>query len=142
MGVALDCRQPKSAAYQLLNMKKSKSLKSEIEFNKWLKKTRAINTRVRTNQIIRCYMGSARNVKEKPVKSFGVGDMLILPGKYKICCLQFGLYPRLSLVILALDRYSDGENQRSSSVFKCFEISILALVEGNVVCVTAVSAEG
>ena len=49
MGVALDCRQPKSAAYQLLNMKKSKSLKSEIEFNKWLKKTRAINTRVRTH---------------------------------------------------------------------------------------------
>ena len=47
VGVALDCRQPKSAAYQLLNMKKSKSLKSEIEFNKWLKKTRAINTRVR-----------------------------------------------------------------------------------------------
>ena len=60
MGVALDCRQPKSAAHQLLNMKKSKSLKSEIEFNKWLKKTRAKNTRVRINHGAK---GGARNVK-------------------------------------------------------------------------------
>ena len=75
MGVALDCRQPKSAAYQLLNMKKSKSLKSEIEFNKWLKKTRAINTRVRTNHFFRCHRGSARNVKEKPVKEFISRDL-------------------------------------------------------------------
>ena len=62
MGVALDCRQPKSAAHQLLNMKKSKSLKSEIEFNKWLKKTRAINTRVRIDQLFSdiAYIGGIR----------------------------------------------------------------------------------